>query len=345
MKLFVRNSVAVLVFLIASSLPAESSAAELQVRLTDGRILRGSFVEKQSNAEQLAIEVRTAGSSIRRVLPWKQVALAKVLSQQEPYEPSSPVRPDMVRREVPIDSTSSNSEDSNVSEAARWPLFELIISAQPVSTLGKADWDALRLSLRGLDQNGQSVPLFGTLTVTLWGQRQEVVRADSDQIVTIPRQIEQLATWTRSLDSTVERIAGVAVPVGARQGRSGAVYEDASKHSWGVSSPDNYSQNVVNFTGRQGRGRAIYENDLPDTLQLMLALPQPLPDHDARRWPVGEVSVELLMPGVGVFSATSSGVVLAHQSSLRQHRLEHEGTRFFANEVTTDSIQRISQSR
>ena len=171
-----------------------------------------------------------------------------------------------------------------------------------------------------------------------------MLRVNQDQSVTIPRQIEQLATWTRSLDSTVEQIAGLAVPVGARQGRSGAAYEDISKHSWGTSSDIVHGQNLTNFAGRQNRGRAIYESDLPDVLQLMLPLPQPHPDHDARRWPVGEVSVELLMPGIGVFSAASSGVALAHQSPLRQYRLEREGTRFFANEATTGSVHQISQS-
>ena len=345
MRLFAWKSVACALLLIVGGFSVVASAAELQVRLTDGRILRGSFVEKQSNAEQLAIEVRTAGSSIRRVLPWMQVAVAKVLPNQEPYEPVSPVRSDMVRRDVPNDSASSNSEDSNAEETSRLPLFELIISAQPVSTFGKLDWDALRLSLRGLDQRGQPIPLFGTLTVTLWGQRQEVLRVNQDQTVTIPREIVQLGTWTRSLDSTIERLAGVTVPVGARQGRSGAAYEDISKHTWGTSSNIVHGQNLRNFAGGQNRGRAIYESDLPDVLQLMLPLPQPLPDHDARRWPIGEVSVELLMPGVGVFSAASSGVVLAHQSPLRQHRLEREGTRFLANEVTTDSAPRSLQSR
>jgi hypothetical protein len=43
------------------------------------------------------------------------------------------------------------------------------------------------------------------------------------------------------------------------------------------------------------------------------------------------------MPGVGVFSAASSGVAIAHQSPLRQFQLERTGTRFFPNEATTDN--------
>lgn len=109
--------------LFVGSWPVAASAAELQVRLTDGRTLRGSFVEKQSNAEQLAIEVRSAGSLIFRTLLWKQVTSVKVLPSQESYEPVSSIRGD-----VQINATtSSNAEDSNAEKMSRLPLFELIV--------------------------------------------------------------------------------------------------------------------------------------------------------------------------------------------------------------------------
>ena len=325
MRRIAKKTAVCVLLLCIGSLFAVASAADVKVLLTDGRTLRGSFVQNESNANQLAIEIRNAGSTIRRKLNWSQVASVKVLSSQEPYEPIN-----AIRREPQIELTNPIAAEAN-----QLPLSELIVSAQPVSTNGKTDWDALRLSLRGLDQRGQSVALFGTLTITLWGQRQEVARVNPDQLVTIPKEIEQLATWTRSLDSEIERLNDLSSPVGARQGRSGDIYEDTAKYSWGAGGPDGFGQNVASFVGRRGRGRMTYEDNPQDVLQLLLPLPHPLPDQDPRRSPIGDVSVELMMPGVGVFSATSSDVVLTHQSALRQYRLEREGTRFFPNERTT----------
>lgn len=324
MRRIVQNSVVCMLLLCIESLFAMASAAEVKVLLTDGRSLRGSFVQAESNANQLAIEVRNAGSTIRRKLSWSQIVSVKVLPSQEPNN--------SLRREPQNEFTNPSAAEAN-----QLPLAELIVSAQPVSTNGKTDWNALRLALRGLDQRGQPVSLFGTLTVTLWGQRQEVapLRLNPDQFVTIPKEVEQLATWTRSLDSEIERMSEISSPVGARQGRSGGIYEDPAKYPWSAVGPDGYGQNLASFVGRRGRGRMTYEDNPHDVLQLLLPLPHPLPDQDPRRSPIGEVSVELMMPGVGVFSATSSDVVLTHQSVLRQYRFEREGTRFFPNERTT----------
>lgn len=309
------------------------SAADMEVRLTDGRTLRGSVIEGQTGREQLALELRSSGITIRRTLAWKQIADWKVVP---PLPKRAAARPEPL---------PANEQLENATIEPALPLSELIVSAQPISTFGKMDWDSLRLTLRGLDQRGQPVPLFGTLQINLWGQRQEIVRPDKDQYVAVQRQVEQLATWTRSLDSTTNRLAGTGVPVAARQGGSGSAYEDVTAYPWsasgfGTQGGNNYlGQNMTGFMGRQDRGRAIYGNDPSDVVQLIVPLPQPLPDQDPRRWPVGEVSVELLMPGVGVFSATSPGVMLAHQSPLRQYRLGREGTRFFPGEGTTDSQQ------
>jgi hypothetical protein len=315
---------------------APSSAAEVEVRLTDGRTLRGTVLEDSTSKEQLGLELRSSGITLRRSLAWNQIASVRVV----------PLAKRSTQPKPPPPTVGGGAEQFAVSTPAPvLPLSELVVSAQPISTTGKLDWDSLRLTMRGLDQRGQPVPVFGTLTVTLLGQRQEVVRTDKDQFVAVPRRVEQIATWTRSVDSLTERLAGTGVPVSARQGISGGAFEDVTSFPWNASgsssqSVNNYlGQKATGFMGRQDRGRAIYRDDPADVVQLILPLPQPLPDQDPRRWPVGEVSVELLMPGVGVFSAAAPGVVLAHQSPLRQYQLGRTGTRFFPGEATTDHQQ------
>lgn len=305
----------------------EAPAADVEVRLNDGRTLRGSVIENQTSKEQLALELRSSGITIRRTLSWKQVADLKIVP---------PIKIKIVAAEVPqLDA-----------KPAAWPLFELQVRAEPVSTFGKMNWDSLRLSLRGFDQRGQPVPLFGTLRATLWGLRVEPGRLAQnrygEQNNAAPRGLEQLDRWTRQLDSETERIAGTAVPVGARQGRSGTHYEDVVSYPWSANGLEAVGVNGFlgqNVVGRQGRGRAFYQDNPDDIVQLILPFSQPTPDQNSRTSPFGEVSVELLMPGVGVFSATSGSVVLSRQSPLRQYILDRDGTRFFPNESTTGSTE------
>lgn len=223
------------------------------------------------------------------------------------------------------------------------PLSELIVAAQPVSTFGRMDWDSLRLSVRGFDQTGTPVPLFGTLQVTLWGLREETgrpyrVNTPTGPIdVTSQRRLEfdKIQTWSRSLDSTIQRLPGIGMPTGGRLDGGGIVYEDVTTYPWSASGFG--GQSVTNFPGRQDRGRPVYARNPSDTLQLILPLPRLLLDSDAQRWPVGEVGVELLTPGVGVFYAASPGVALVHQNPLRKELLNQSGSRFFPNETTTQS--------
>ena len=311
--------------------PMLLSAAEVEVRLTNGRILRGAVLEKQLSSEQLVLEQRSSGISLRRTLSWKQIADVRVIVASE--------KPTAVTSSKPEASIAEEAQASTVS----LPLAELMVAAQPVSTFGRMDWDSLRLSLRGFDQLGLPVPLHGTLQVTLWGQREEVGRprrintpTGSVDVASQRRfELDKIHTWTRSLDSTIQRLPGIGVPAATRPGVGGSVYEDVTTHPWGASGFG--GQSVPNFQGRQDRGRPIYERNPSDVVQMLLSLPQPTPDSDAQRWPLGEVTVELLMPGVGVFSATSPGIVLVHQSPLRQELLQQSGSRFFPGEGTTDS--------
>ncbi len=321
------------------------SAADVEVRLTDGRTLRGSVLEDQTSQQQLALEVRSSGIAVRRTLSWKQIATAKIVTRSKREAPQeAPQR--QPRSEDEHRGRGETFDDAAVQDSANFtelPLSELIVAAQPVSTFGRMDWDSLRLSVRGFDQTGTPVPLFGTLQVTLWGLREETGRPYRVNTPTGPMdvasqrrlELDRIQTWSRSLDSTIQRLPGIGVPIGGRLGGGGIVYEDVTTYAWSASGFG--GQSVTNFPGRQDRGRPVYARNPSDTVQMILPLPRPLLDSDAQRWPIGEVSVELLMPGVGVFYAASPGVALVHQSPLRQELLNQSGSRFFPNETTTES--------
>jgi hypothetical protein len=156
----------------------------------------------------------------------------------------------------------------------RGPLRGISVAAVPVSMHGKADWDAIALDVRGFDHRGRFVRLRGTLTVTLHGQSQRLVRAFGTQFVGTPGHVERLAVWTRTIE------------------------------------------------GRQQ--------------PLLLSLPRPLPAHDLRRAPLGQVSVRLIAPGRGVFEASSQAIELRKTGPLREQNLLDGRTRFFSGELTHD---------
>ena len=147
-----------------------SPAADVEVRLKDGRTLNGSVLEMRTNDEQLTLEQRSSGIAIRRTLTWNQVADIRVVPPQK----------NLVRAVGPT-KTIEPLLDRQLVEPL--PLSQLLVKADPISTTGKRDWDSLRLTLRGVDKQGDSVPVFGTLKVTLWGQQR--VRPES-RIVRYP---------------------------------------------------------------------------------------------------------------------------------------------------------------
>lgn len=266
-------------------------AADVEVRLTDGRTLRGSVLEQQISKEQLTVEQRSSGITIRRTLTWKQIADVRVVQQ--------PKR--VVRAVVPTKPIESVS-DRQPSEPL--PLSELLVNADPISTTGKMDWDSLRLTLRGVDIKGETVPLFGTLKVNLWGQRR--VSPESNFVrhpfVTDANYGSRFLAAPSNSSAYQHPYVTASNPVVELAGWTHAIHDE--------------SDNVV-----------------------VLPLSNPLPEHDIRVGAFGEVSVELLMPGVGVFEASDPDVVLSHQTLLRRERLDRDGSRFFANESTTDSPQ------
>lgn len=280
------------VLALVARLETSLSAADVEVRLTDGRTLRGTLIESQTNRERLALELKSSGLTIRRTITLKQIAAVQVLAPHNKKD---------VREVVPA-APSETKLDRQSPESP--PLAQLLVKAEPISTTGKIDWDSLRLTVRGVDINDEAVPLFGTLKVNLWGQRRvppesNFVRhpfvtdanfgsrflaapssssAYQHPYVTAPNPVVELASWTQSIHGERDRV-------------------------------------------------------------MVLPLPTMLPEHDVRVGAFGEVSVELLMPGVGVFAASDPDVVLSHQTLLRRERLDRDGLRFFPNELTTDSPQ------
>jgi len=295
-KILVKLIAAVcLVSAIAGREATTLSAADVEVRLNDGRTLRGSVIEGQTSRAQLALELRSSGITMRRTLSWNQIASVQVAPLPKKNELRATARP-----ESPI----ADEHLKNATKEAVLPLSEFLVSARPVSTFGKIDWDSLRVGLRGIDVRGRPVPLFGTLKLTLWGQRR------------IPP------------ESNIVRYPFVT------DANYGSRFLAAPSNSYAYQHPAVMAPNSI--VQLASWTQAITENDAG---VLLLPLQRPLADHDVRIGDLGELAVELLMPGVGVFEATVPDVVLSHQSELRRARLDRDGSRFFPNETTTDSPQ------
>lgn len=76
---------------------------------------------------------------------------------------------------------------------------KIAVRAEPTSTHGNADWDALTVDVTGFDDAGVVVPLDGTFQATLWGQKIEIVPSYGQNVVAKPLALRQIGTWTRAL--------------------------------------------------------------------------------------------------------------------------------------------------
>ncbi len=88
----------------------------------------------------------------------------------------------------------------------------------------------------------------------------------------------------------------------------------------------------------QFHNNAVNDDD-PLVHRWLLPLPRPLPDHNLRLAPFGELRVQLVVPGQGTFEATQPNLVLRKASPLRNRQLVQTGSRFFNQEQTRDSRQ------
>lgn len=267
------------------------SAADVEVRLNDGRTLRGTVNENQTTKELLALEYRSSGLVIQRKLSWGQIADVRVTPRHN-------------RLVTHVEQPKSVTEELVGPDSEPPPLKQLLVDAKPVSTTGKMDWDSLRVTLRGIDMNGESVPLSGTVKVLLWGQRQA------------------------SPESNYMRHPFVT------PANFGSRFLDAPSNSSAYQHPFVTAPNPVVELASWTQSIKSPQDDT-----FVLSLPNPLPEHDVRVGAFGEVTVELLMPGVGVFEASAPDVVLSHQTLLRRERLDRNGSRFFPSDSTTDSPQ------
>src|SRR5262249_22633463 len=113
-----------------------------------------------------------------------------------------------------------------------------------------------------------------------------------------PDRIKQLATWSRVLD--------------------------------GPARPDIDTSNSA-------AGHLLAAPDAPLAIRMLLPLPRPLPDHDLRITPLGDLHVQLLAPGIGTFEATRPDVILARSSAFGNRLLLDTRSRFLSHEKTADS--------
>jgi hypothetical protein len=178
-------------------------------------------------------------------------------------------------------------------------LSSIIVDAHPASTHGNVDWDALAVEIRGLDRSGAPVPIRGTATATLWGQTRELVATFGERVISQPDRVKRLATWTAAIDGADPCLH---VPAGSARGEA-----------------------------------AFVTHSSPAAVRLLLPLPRPLPDHDLRLAPLGDLHLQLAAPGIGTFEATSPDISLQQASALRDRLLVETRSRFSSHERTSDS--------
>jgi len=163
---------------------------------------------------------------------------------------------------------------------------------------GQADWDALLVDVRGFDGAGRPVTIDGTLSTTLWGESQRLVRAFGNRFGVRRGRVRQVAMWTRAVRSGTRIASAYAANAAAGRIATGA---------------------IVNGAGFR---------------RFLLPLPRPLPEHDPRTGAIGSLHVRLAVPGQGVFETTREGVLLKQISPLRDRALMQTGSRFLATEST-----------
>jgi len=83
-------------------------------------------------------------------------------------------------------------------------LTTIAVQATPLNTHGKADWNALAVRLQGFDRLGNPAQISGNVRITLYGQRQLLLRVWNQQFAAMPIQTISLANWTGKCSTTPE---------------------------------------------------------------------------------------------------------------------------------------------
>ncbi|WP_339727491.1 hypothetical protein [uncultured Gimesia sp.] len=90
------------------------------------------------------------------------------------------------------------SESSPISGKLR----QIAVQATPLNTQGKADWNALAIRVQGFDRMGNPARISGNIRITLYGQRQLLLRVWDQQFLAKPIETISLAQWTRNCATT-----------------------------------------------------------------------------------------------------------------------------------------------
>lgn len=108
-------------------------------------------------------------------------------------------------------------------------LAQIAVQATPLNTRGKADWNALAIRVQGFDHLGNPARISGNVRITLYGQRQLLLRVWDQQFLAKPIKTISLAEWTRNCSTTpLTQTPRAGNPFGAGQ---------ASDQTWIVPLP------------------------------------------------------------------------------------------------------------
>lgn len=118
------------------------------------------------------------------------------LGAPPPVDPAAPPVPDL----------SPSTELRPSALPMRNRVRSIAVAARPINSHGRIDFDSLELDVRALDLEGRVVPVNGTLQLTLWGQRQELIRTIGRVLSAEPGDVLKLGEWTRNLDSRTRAI-------------------------------------------------------------------------------------------------------------------------------------------
>ena len=324
-------------------LALQSPEGSVDLELIDGRWLAATSIGQGSTANTVALDCVAPGIHLTRRVPWSRIASVRFngvrYSSAEfrrlilPDDVPVLTGPRLIRRDLPTGNlvllpispgiqigsrTEPDPAEPNFTQFAAPQVIQpieppqlppppvaafitgIVAESYPANLGGGLDWNTLVLRVGATDALGQLIPVSGTLRATLYSRRQRLVRVAGRNLAAQTLSVGELASWTRV-------IADPAAECGASP-RSGTA-DSAQLTCLGAAAP--------------------YTLNLP--------LPSPLPEHDFSWDGFGELSLELTVPGRGMFSTTLPAVPLRRFSPLRDDLFTGTGSRFFTGESTTDN--------
>tara|TARA_R110002111_G_scaffold262694_1_gene340173 strand:+ start:107782 stop:108999 length:1218 start_codon:yes stop_codon:yes gene_type:complete len=83
-------------------------------------------------------------------------------------------------------------------------LAQIAVQATPLNTQEKADWNALAVRLQGFDRLGNPARISGSVRITLYGERQLLLRVWDQEFAAKPIKTISLAQWTGNCSANPE---------------------------------------------------------------------------------------------------------------------------------------------